>query len=212
MFDSFVKIWQTIVMNQKTVVLNADSDKNGQETASDQAQIPQQYDPEIDFEVICGGNGITITRYRGLRTEVRIPPFIRNLPVTRIKKSAFEGHTELASVTIPVGVTSIEEGAFSACGNLTTPVGVTSIEEGTFSAYRNLTTINVASDNTVYVSENGVLYDKAKTTLIRYPTRKTGSSFNIPDSVNCIGDSAFSGCSSLASVTIPNIRKTARFT
>jgi hypothetical protein len=53
----------------------------------------------------------------------------------------------------------------------------------------------------VYSSQDGVLYNKAKTTLMQYPAGKTGASFIIPSSVTSIGDRAFIGCSSLTSVT-----------
>jgi hypothetical protein len=42
----------------------------------------QQYDDEKDFEVAREGNGITITRYIGIKTEVRIPPRIRATALT----------------------------------------------------------------------------------------------------------------------------------
>jgi hypothetical protein len=90
----------------------------------------------------------------------------------------------LTSVTIPNSVTSIRDNAFGAC--------------------MRLTAINVASGNTAFTSENGVLYNKDKTTLICYPMGKTGSAFTIPNSVTRIGGYAFFHCTSLASVVIPN--------
>jgi hypothetical protein len=65
----------------------------------------------------------------------------------------------------------------------------------------SLTAINVDSGNTVYSSENGVLYNKDKTTLVNYPGGKTGA-FTILDSVRYIGDYSFYTCSKLTSVTI----------
>jgi hypothetical protein len=62
----------------------------------------------------------------------------------------------------------------------------------------------VSSGNTAYASEDGVLFNKSKTEIIRYPIGKTGSTYNIPNSVTTIGNGAFSSCSSLTSITIPN--------
>jgi hypothetical protein len=47
------------------------------------------------------------------------------------------------------------------------------------------------------------LFNKLKTTLIQYPDNKPGN-YTIPASVTLIGQSAFSGCTSLASVNIPS--------
>ncbi|UTD03850.1 leucine-rich repeat domain-containing protein [Treponema socranskii subsp. buccale] len=40
-------------------------------------------------------------------------------------------------------------------------------------------------------AENGVLFNKDKTRLIKYPTKKTDTSYTVPDSVKIIGTSAF---------------------
>jgi hypothetical protein len=89
----------------------------------------------------------------------------------------------LTSVTISNSVTSIGQSAFSVC--------------------TGLTAINVDVANTAYSSQDGVLYNKGKTTLVQYPEGKTGTS-TIPDSVTSIGQSAFSRCTGITSVTIPN--------
>jgi hypothetical protein len=59
-------------------------------------------------------------------------------------------------------------------------------------------------NNTAYASENGVLFNKAKTTLIQYPAGKPDANYEIPGSVTNIGDYAFSDCIPLTSVTIDN--------
>ena len=104
--------------------------------------------------------------------------------MTEIGKYAFDGCKSLTSITIPDGVTSIGYGAFYNCSSLTE--------------------IKVASENSNYVSVNGVLYNKDKTTIICYPAGKKGNNYKIPDGVTKVGSSAFIGCSSLTSITIPN--------
>jgi len=106
-------------------------------------------------------------------------------------------------------ITSIEWSAFgfnNKCSNLTSitiPNGVTSIGSGALSGCKGLTTINVDSGNVNYISDQGVLYDKNKTTLVVYPAGKKDSSFIIPNSVTSIGSSAFY-YSSLTEITIPD--------
>ncbi len=48
-----------------------------------------------------------------------------------------------------------------------------------------------------------MLFNKDSSTLITYPSGKTGTSYTIPASVTTIGDGAFESATSLGSITIP---------
>ncbi|GHV92952.1 hypothetical protein AGMMS50268_34550 [Spirochaetia bacterium] len=126
--------------------------------------------------------------------------------VTSIGQNVFLNCVDLTSVTLPNSVISIGHDAFSASGltSITIPNSVTSIGNRPFWNCPRLTSIAVDSGNTNYKSIDGVLFDKAGTTLIRYPEGKTGSAYTIPAGVSKISMTAFMGCRGLTSITIPN--------
>ncbi|MGN0542106.1 MAG: leucine-rich repeat domain-containing protein [Acutalibacteraceae bacterium] len=116
--------------------------------------------------------------------------------------------SDIKSVIINSGITSIGDFAFSNCTELTNvaiPDSVTSIGDYAFYHCTGLTSITVDKNNQYYSSdENGVLFNKVKTELIQYPIGRTATEYTIPDSVTSIGENSFVGCESLSSVTIGN--------
>jgi hypothetical protein len=126
--------------------------------------------------------------------------------LTSIGDYAFNGAASLTSITIPTGVTSIGDYAFKGAESLTSitiPTAVRNIGNGALVWTSALTSIMVESGNTNYSSIEGVLFNKSSTTLIRYPAKKTGTTYSIPTGVTNIGNGAFSGATSLTSITIP---------
>jgi hypothetical protein len=130
---------------------------------------------------------------------------------------AFYNCWGLTSITIPDGVTVIGAGAFSDCGGLTSipiPNGVTAIGNGAFFNCTGLTSITIpdsvttigssAFDNTRIwnnASNNSVIY--MGKWVVGYKGTLSGSLLLRADTVG-IGDSAFSGCSGLTSITLPD--------
>jgi len=174
-----------IVINsciQERVNRETTQSSNSSKEALQNTQNTQHYN-EDGFIIENEGNGIKIIEYTGSKTEVIIPSRIQNLPVTSIGDRAFAFRHYFTSVTIPNSVTSIGDCAFYPC---------------------SLVAINVVADNTAYTSENGVLYNKNKTTLIAYPVRKANNTFVIPNGVTKIEKNAFSQCTNLTSIIIPD--------
>ena len=126
--------------------------------------------------------------------------------ITTIPDAAFTNCSALTSITIPSSVTTIGLSAFKGCSSLTgitIPEGVTSIGDNAFSSCKKLSSITVDSKNAVYSSdESGVLFNKNKTELIRYPIGNTATSYTIPESVTTIGTNAFNGSTNLTGVTV----------
>lgn len=162
----------------------------------------------IPSEVVYNGNTYPVTSIGndaffgciGL-TSVTMPN-----SVTEIGISAFYYCRNLTEVTIPNSVKTIGDKAFYNCLSLTSvtiPNSVTSIGGAAFGACSQLKEFCVDSENPSYCTVDGVLHNKAKTTLVAYPNAH-GSSYTILNSVTYIGRFAFEGCSGLTTVTIPN--------
>ena len=121
-----------------------------------------------------------------------------------IGNNAFAGCQKLPSVTFPNSVTSIGNGAFSTCHSLTSitiPSSVTSIGSAAFTNCTSLTSIIVNNDNTVYDSRNNC------NAIIRTEDNMLIAGCNytvIPNSVTGIGNSVFTNCNLLTSITLSN--------
>ncbi len=118
---------------------------------------------------------------------------------------AFQNCTSLKNVTISQGVTAINPWAFQNCISITNveiPDSITFIGTGAFAGCYSLTDIEVSADNSAYSVDDGVLFNKDKTSLISYLAGKTNTSYIIPDTVTSIGNWAFYGCSTLKNITI----------
>ncbi len=127
--------------------------------------------------------------------------------VETIGSYAFHSCTSLTSVTIPDNVTSVGEYAFNECSSLTTiNVGgsVQFIGGWAFFDCPSLVSINVSENNELYCSIDGVLFSKDKTIILEYPAGRSGTTYDIPDSVTMIESYAFVECNKLITVTIPD--------
>lgn len=112
----------------------------------------------------------------------------------------------LYGIILPDSITTIgDHGLVSAekLSAITIPSGVTTIGTRAFYLCSNLEQINVNSMNNAYYSSNGVLYNKAQTTLIQYPSSKNNTGYSILSTVTSITKFSFYNCTNLTSITIP---------
>ncbi|MCD8237522.1 MAG: leucine-rich repeat protein [Prevotellaceae bacterium] len=152
--------------------------------------------------------------------------------VTRIEDFAFWCCSSLESLTLPNSITYIGNNAFDGCTSLKSiyiPASVENIGTGAFGGSSEL--MDICSQlNSIVVDRLNPIYDSRDCNIIVETKSNTlicgcqksiipnsvtcigdkafcGCSFKsitIPDSVTCIGNSAFWGCDSLESVTIPD--------
>lgn len=67
-----------------------------------------------------------------------------------------------------------------------------------------MSSIDVADANPVYKSIDGVLFNHQADTLLRYPRRKQGDEYVVPNGVSVIGEKAFSYVYPIRTITLPN--------
>ncbi len=148
---------------------------------------------------------IKITGYSGSAKSVRIPSMINGRQVTVIGRSAFEGLTNIDSVTLPNTITIIEDHAFKGCTSLKSillPYKVSSVNGSAFMGCTSLQGIYADSNCKSFTSVKGVLFTKDTKTLVAYPAGRRGA-YTVPSGVTLIGDHAFSENAALTSVNLP---------
>ncbi|HKW30190.1 MAG TPA: leucine-rich repeat protein [Verrucomicrobiae bacterium] len=161
---------------------------------------------------------ITITQYIGSGGAVIIPGTINSLPVTSIGGSAFSGCTNITSVTIPYTVTNIGDLAFNGCSGLTNIYfqgDAPGLGLDVFAG--DIATVYFLSGTTGWTSTFGglptaegdyrVTINNGMITITQYVG--LGGAVTIPGTINnlpvaSIGGSAFSSCTNITSVTIPD--------
>ena len=127
--------------------------------------------------------------------------------VTSIGNLAFSSCNSLIEVSLPSSIISLGVSAFSGCENLMSisiPANVADIQSIAFAGCKKLTSIEVDSNNENYSSINGVLFDKNITELVCYPAGKNDASYTLPNTVKSFAYGSFYDCENLTSVIIPN--------
>ncbi len=113
------------------------------------------------------------------------------------------------SYEVPESVTKIECTFYDTClKNITIGKDVTSAFGGNDFFGEACTAINVNSENKNYCSVDGVLFNKAGTTLIAYPKGRTTASYEVPEGVTKICEGAFIDYKGLKTITLPSTLKT----
>ena len=156
----------------------------------------------------CPATVTTIASYAISRAQISSVTFEENSVITTIGANAFYGCLSLLSVVLPETLKTIQSQCFMNCSALQTiniPKSVTSIGTEAFYGCESLIAIDVDTANTIYSSENGVLYNKKKTRLIIYPANKQDANYKVNDSTRIVTKYAFWKVSELSSIELPEV-------
>ncbi len=143
--------------------------------------------------LFCTINDVAyLMAYVGQDTVITLPNTFRGNSY-QLYKYAFARQDFLTQVTLPIGPTSIPEGAFMTCYNLTevnVPQGVTVIGETAFSSCTSLLSMSLPHSVTV-IQQNA------------FSSCTSMTSLTLSQSLTTIGESAFWDCNSLTTLVLP---------
>lgn len=150
-------------------------------------EAPASYTCGVYKYVLLEDGTAEITGYVGdtkLLAKLELPSELDGHPVTSLEKFAFMNCSKLRIVTLPDSLVNMESNPFSYCWELRE--------------------IRVSPDHPVFATIDGVLFHKPDKKLICYPLSFTDTAYAVPKGILAIGDSAFSRCKSLTSITLPD--------
>ena len=189
---------------------------------------------------------LEIVGYTGDETKIVVPGEIDGKKVVSIGRQAFYGCKRLVSVTVTEGATNIGEYSFVGCSNLTSVIIPKSVTDISWNAFDDNITIYSTKDAYAYeyALENDLkwisiddlinweynLLEEGTVEITRYKglesdvkipseiagkrvTKIGSSAFSfcsgltsviVPEGIDSIGEKAFIGCSGLTSITIAN--------
>lgn len=184
---------------------------------------------ELNVKSVVISEGITVIGQQNFCRMSSITSVSFPQSLQTIKEAAFYECSSLTGVKLAKNVKTIESGAFAGCTSLAafsasgvTTMGDYALQETVITTFEipkkmtkfspqilfgntSLSELKVASGNTAFIAEDGVLYTKDKSTLVLFPVDKAVTQFTVPTGVKQIGDYAFSKTRNLKSVRFSNV-------
>lgn len=139
------------------------------------------------------------------KTHYDVPEYI-----CKVRLAAFMGCENLQYVTLPEGLQELESFVFENTGlvEVNIPSSLTEMDDNPFNNCKALENIDVAQDNNLFSSVDGVLFDKEKERLIYYPLGRTEATYTVPEGTKVIGADAFNRHRKLTTVILPSTVET----
>lgn len=199
------------------------------ESAETESGSLVEYSEELEFTSNGDGTTCSVSGIGNCEDiDITIPPVSpEGLVVTAIEQGAFIEEISIINVTIPDSVTYIGDNAFLGCSSLTSvyiPSSVSRINQNAFRDCSKIESVVVEEGNAKYHSARNCLIETESKTLILGCVNSTipddGSvtnigifafsyctylkSISVPDSIETIGEYAFCYCTGLESIIIPD--------
>ncbi len=158
------------------------------------------------YTYTVSNNEATITDVDGsINGDITVPATLGGYIVTSIGEDAFSYRSNIKSIKITSSyISSIGDYAFAHCEGLesvTLSAAVNSIGDYAFYDCKKLKSLSVDANNKWFYSDaQGVLFNKEKTELLKYPSGLPATSYTIPNGVMTIGCDSFACSNNLKTV------------
>lgn len=157
-----------------------------------------------DWIYTLDNDAATITGHNNPAADLVIPAQIDGKPVVGASLQS-DKENKITSLRMPDSIKAIGCGAFSgfvALTNVSLGAGLESVGANVFTRSERLEAFEVSDQNQTFSTQNGVLFSKDKTILVRFPPGK-GGSYTIPKGTKEIAGQAFFMANKLTEVIIP---------
>ena len=149
---------------------------------------------EGDFRfTVTSGDKLLVSKYYGSSTDVTLPGTVNDRQVTGIYRNCFR-ESDIVSVTIPEGYTSVGSFAFSGCADLQSvdlPSTLKNIGIMAFNGCETLESVDLANTSLEAIG------------FAAFNNCSSLKAAELPGTLASIGENAFCNCTSLQSLTLP---------
>ena len=167
-------------------------------------------DKNVGYFYSKSGKELTISQYDGYDENIKVPSTIDGGTVVGFtKKCFFNGQSwsgiKIKKITLPDTVYSLGNQTFNDLKFLTEvnlPYNVTNIDIKVFQGCDSLQSISISDKNSKYSSEDGILFDKTRASIFKYPPAKTYKNFTVNSSIERIEEYSFNGTKNLQIINI----------
>ena len=132
--------------------------------------------------------------------DIKLPDEVTFLPYF-----CFKDCTSLEKVELPNKLWGIQNTAFQGCISLKSislPASICVVNDSAFAGCKSLERVEISSDNSKFVSVDGILYSKDMSEIVIYPPAHLQDCYTIPDSVNHLHSELFDNCINLREIYI----------